>query len=110
MRSPDASWVERSRLGALTREQQEQFLPLCPDFLIELRSPSDQLPPVMAKMEEYVANGARLGWLIDPNERRVHVYRPGAEPQVLDDPSSVAADPELPGFVLDLEEVWNPAW
>lgn len=110
MRSPDAAWVERSRLAALTREQQEQFLPLCPDFVVELRSPSDPLPPVEAKMEEYLQNGARLGWLIDPAERRVHVYRPAADPEILENPRSVTGDPELPGFVLELAEVWDPAW
>ncbi len=109
-RSPDASWVERSRLAALTREQQERFLPLCPTFVIELRSPSDPLSAGQAKMEEYIENGARLGWLIDPGKRQVHVYRPGAEVEVLERPSSLAADPELPGFVLHLAEVWNPAW
>lgn len=110
MRSPDAAWVERQRLGALPSSLQEKFLPLCPTFVIELRSPSDALASVEAKMEEYVANGARLGWLIDPIERRLHVYRPNAEVETLEEPSSVAGDPELPGFVLDLEEVWDPSW
>ena len=96
MRSPDAAWVERSRLGALTDEQRERFLPLCPTFVIELRSPTDSLSALEAKMREYLDNGARLGWLIDPSDQRVHVYRPGVPVEVLENPSSVAADPELP--------------
>lgn len=110
MRSPDAAWVERQRLRALTQEEQEQFLPLCPAFVIELRSPSDPLAPAQAKMGEYLANGAHLGWLIDPAEKRVHIYRPKTDPAVLENPTSIAGDPELPGFVLDLAEVWNPVW
>lgn len=110
MRSPDAAWVERSRLHALTSRQQERFLPLSPDFVVELRSPSDALPALVAKMREYVANGVRLAWLIDPLERRLHVYRPGAEVVVFPEPAEVTAGPELPGFVLDLGAVWDPAW
>lgn len=110
MRAPDAAWVERSRLSALTAEQQERFLPLCPSFVVELRSPSDPLASVQAKMREYMESGARLGWLIDPTERRVHVYRPNAEVEILENPPSLVGDPELPGFVLDLAEVWDPRW
>ena len=110
MRSPDAAWVERRRLSGLSHEEQERFLPLCPAFVIELRSPSDPLAPMQAKMGEYLDNGARLGWLIDPAQRRVHVYRPDADPEILENPSSLAGEPELPGFVLELDEVWNPAW
>jgi Uma2 family endonuclease len=108
-RSPDASWVLRERLAALTPEEKRQYLPLCPDFAVELRSPSDRLAAGQAKMEEYRANGARLGWLIDPQTRRVHIYRPGtAAPQILDNPVTVSGDPELPGFTLDLTEIWEP--
>ncbi len=110
MRSPDAAWVERRRLSALTREQQDRFLPLCPTFLVELRSPSDPLAKLQAKMVEYLENGACLGWLIDPEERRFFVYRPNLDPEVLKNPASVSADPELPGFVLELAEVWDPIW
>ena len=106
MRSPDASWVLRSRLAGISAEAKERFLPLCPDFVVELRSPSDRLPDLQAKMEEYRDNGARLGWLIDPQERRVHEYRPGRPTEVLDDPTEVSGDPELPGFVLDLAPIW----
>ncbi|MGH9833829.1 MAG: Uma2 family endonuclease, partial [Blastocatellia bacterium] len=85
-RSPDASWVERSRLAALSPKQRKEYFPLCPDFVIELRSSTDRLKRLKEKMEEYIANGARLGWLIDPIERKVYVYRPDAEVEVLDDP------------------------
>ena len=110
MRSPDAAWVERSRLSALTREQQDRFLPLCPTFVVELRSPSDPLAKLQSKMTEYLGNGASLGWLIDPERLRVHVYRPNVDAEVQQGPSSVSADPELPGFVLELAEVWDPGW
>ena len=105
-RSPDAAWVKRSRLAALTPEQKKQFLPLCPDFLIELRSPSDRVEAIQDKMREYLANGARLGWLLDPLERRVFVYRPGTVTECLENPTTISGDPELPGFVLDLTRIW----
>lgn len=108
MRAPDAAWVLRSRLDPLPPEAKERFLPLCPDFVVELRSPSDRLSDLQAKMAEYRDNGARLGWLIDPQERRVHVYRPGLPAEVLDDPTEVSGDPELPELVLDLGPIWAP--
>lgn len=108
MRSPDAAWVERSRWASLTDEERQRFLPLTPDFLVELRSPSDPLADLQRKMEEYRDVGTRLGWLIDPTERRVHVYRPGREPEVLDVPDRISGEPELPGFVLDLAPIWQP--
>ena len=108
MRAPDAAWVLRSRLDGLSTQAKEKFLPLCPDFAIELRSPSDRLSDVKAKMEEYRENGVRLGWLLDPQERRVHVYRPGRPVEVLEAPLTVSGDPELPGFVLDLGPIWQP--
>lgn len=107
-RSPDAAWVLRSRLAVLTPEQKRKFLPLCPDFVIELRSPSDSLSPIREKMQEYIDNGARLGWLIDTSEQSVYVYRPETEVDVLAGESSVCATPELPGFTLDLAPIWNP--
>ena len=108
VRSPDASWVLRSRLDAIPLQRRRSgFLPLCPDFVAELRSRSDRQGAVQAKMREYMENGARLGWLLDPIDRRVHVYRPDAEVEVLDDPAQVSADPELPGFMLDLRLVWD---
>jgi Uma2 family endonuclease len=107
-RSPDAAWVRRSRLTGLTKEQKQKFLPLCPDFAIELRSPTDNLRAVLDKMQEYLDNGAQLGWLLDPLTRRVHVYRPERPPEILEAPSTVSADPLLPGFVLDLRKIWEP--
>jgi Uma2 family endonuclease len=109
VRSPNAAWVLRERLKQLTPEQREKFLPLCPDFAIELRSPTDDLEDIQAKMKEYVANGLRLGWLIDPPARRVYVYRPGREVEILENPAQVSGDPELPGFVLEMAEIWEPS-
>jgi Uma2 family endonuclease len=107
-RSPDASWVQKARLAQLSVEEKKRFLPLCPDFAIQLRSPSDDLETIKAKMDEYIACGLRLGWLIDPEERAVYVYRPGEAVQKLENANDIYADPELPGFVLDLREVWEP--
>ena len=106
IRSPDASWVLLSRWEALAESQQIRFPPLCPDFVIELRSPSDSLSDTQAKMVEYMENGARLGWLLDPQGRQVHIYRPGQDVELLDEPDSVSGDPELPGFVLELARIW----
>lgn len=107
MRSPDASWLRRERLAELTAEQKQRFLPLCPDFVIELRSPSDPLTPLEAKMREYLENGARLGWLLDPGEKEVHVYQPEEDVQILENPRKVSGDPVLQGFVLDLRPIWR---
>jgi Uma2 family endonuclease len=109
-RSPDVAWVRRTRLAALTAEQKERFLPLCPDFVIELLTPSDSIQMTQEKMGEYIANGVELGWLIDPAQRRVSVYRPGAAAETLDNPSRLSGDPVLPGFVLDLAAVWDPGF
>ena len=106
MRAPDAAWIRRDRLTTVPQEQQERFLPLCPDFAIELRSSSDTLGAAQSKMREYLDNGLRLGWLIDPFARRVYVYRPGADVHVLDDPDGVDGAPVLPGFRLDLSRIW----
>lgn len=106
VRSPDASWVERSRLEALTDEQRRKFAPLCPDFIIELRSPTDRLRIVQDKMQEYLDNGTKLGWLIDPEQKRVYVYRSRSPIQELEAPEEISGDPVLPGFVLNLREVW----
>ncbi len=110
VRSPDAAWVRREQLANLTAEQKRRFLPLCPDFVIELRSPSDSLTTVQAKMREYLENGARLGWLLDPQERKAHVYRPGEAPQVSENPAKLSGEPELPGFVLDLRPIWESSF
>jgi Uma2 family endonuclease len=106
MRAPDGAWIPHARLAAIPSEERRKFLPLCPDFVIELRSPTDALRDVRAKMEEYLANGARLGWLIDPGPRHVYVYRPSAPVERLDNPDTISGDPVLPGFVLDLREMW----
>lgn len=105
VRSPDASWVSHQRLENLTESEQDRFLPLGPDFIIELRSPSDSLSVVQQKMQEYLANGSRLGWLIDPEEKRVYVYTPEGVEE-LDHPDSLSGEPVLAGFVLDLQEIW----
>lgn len=105
-RSPDAAWVNLERWNALTPEQQEAFAPIVPDFLVELRSKSDTLTVLQDKMQEYIDNGVRLGWLIDRKQRRVYIYRPGVPVQELDNPETVSGDPELPGFVLKLGQIW----
>ena len=83
------------------------FFPLCPDFVIEIRSLTDRLGTLQKKMEEYRENGARLGWLIDPQTRKVYVYRPRKRIETLDDPKRLSGDPELPGFVLKLAKIWD---
>ena len=105
VRSPDASWVGHARLAVLTTEQRRKFLPLCPDFVIELRSPTDSLPALQDKMREYVDNGARLGWLIDPPGGQVFVYRPDSPVERLEEPDRISADPLLPGFRLEMAEL-----
>jgi Uma2 family endonuclease len=110
VQAPDAAWVRRERLAGLTPEQKQRFLPLCPDFVMDLRSPRDSLTLVQAKMREYIENGARLGWLIDPEERKVHAYQPNNRVEISDKPDSVSGDPILPGFVLDLKPIWEPGF
>ena len=105
-RSPDAAWVELSRWNSLTRQQQERFVPLCPDFVLELRSPSDALKPIQNKMQEYLGNGAKLGWLIDPQRRVVEIYRPSQQVEILQSPNAVSGEDILPGFSLDLAEIF----
>lgn len=106
-RSPDASWVKRSRLISLSPTQKEKFLPLCPDFVVELRSPSDSLTPLQDKMQEYLDNGAQLGWLIDPVSKRVYIYRPDKKVECVEQPSCISGESILSDFVLDLEEIWT---
>ncbi|MGH8059460.1 MAG: Uma2 family endonuclease, partial [Candidatus Entotheonellia bacterium] len=96
-----------SRLTPLTPDQKKKFLPLCPDFVLELRSPTDCVRTLQAKMREYIENGAQLGWLLVPEDRRVYIYRPGRPVERLDDPSEISADPVLPGFVLRLADIWE---
>ena len=106
-RSPDVSWVEKSRWSALTPEQREKFIPLCPDFVIELVSPSDSLKKTQEKMQEYMENGCRLGWLINSKKREVEIYRPGQDVEVLQSPLTLSGENVLPGFVLNLQKIWN---
>ncbi len=106
-RSPDAAWVKLERWEALTPEEQEGFAPLCPDFVLELRSKSDNMEPLRAKMREYMENKARLGWLIDRKNKKVEIYRQGRDVEILDNPTTLSGEDVLPGFVLDLTEVWQ---
>lgn len=105
-RSPDASWVRRERWEALSEEQRLGFGLLCPDFVVELRSPTDRLSDLQEKMQEYRENGAQLGWLIDPLEKRVYIYRPHQDVEVLDNPPLLNGEPVLSGFVLQVRELW----
>jgi Uma2 family endonuclease len=104
-RSPDASWVKIERWNALTPEQQEKFAPISPDFVVELRSRTDSLKELQEKMQEYIENGTQLGWLIDRKNKRVEIYRPGKDVEILDNPASLSGENVLPGFVLDLQQI-----
>lgn len=105
-RAPDVAWVSKVRWNALSAAQRRKFPPLCPDFVIELRSPTDTLAAQQAKLEEYLACGAGLGWLIDADERCVYVYRPGRPVEVVGHAAELRGDPELPGLVIDLRSIW----
>lgn len=107
MRSPDAAWVKRERWEALSPQEQDSFAPLVPDFVAELRSKTDRLSDLRAKMREYIQCGVRLAWLIDPKARRVEIYRPGQKPVLLEKPATLSGDPELAGFVVDLAKIWR---
>ncbi len=104
-RSPDLAWVEKSRIEALNPDP-NKFLPLAPDFLIELRSATDSLSKLQQKMQEYQANGVRLGWLIDPQNRQVEIYRSNGDPEILADPIQLSGEDILPRFILDLTTIW----
>ncbi|MDY7013762.1 MAG: Uma2 family endonuclease, partial [Cyanobacteriota bacterium] len=104
--TPDAAWISLKRLNTVSPEKRAQFLPVCPDFIIELRSPSDNLKPLQEKMEEWVSLGVRLGWFIDPINRTVYIYQPGKNVERLDNATEVKGDPVLPGFTLDLTSIW----
>jgi len=106
-RSPDAAWVRQDRWDALTPEQQDGFIPLCPDFVVELRSKTDSIKELQAKMQEYLENGAQLGWLIDPKNKQVEIYRPGRAVEVLEHPTILSGEEVLPGFTLTLKRVWE---
>ena len=102
VRSPDAAWLKKERLAELSAEQKMKFIPLCPDFVIELCSPSDSLNALQDKMREYIDNGVQLGWLVDPAYKRVYIYRPQTPVEELQNPETVSDDPLLPGFALNL--------
>src|SRR5262249_35838482 len=105
IRSPDASWMRREKWDSLRQQQKERFSSICPDLVGEIRSRPDRLPVLLSKIEEYIANGASLGWLIDPSTRRVYVYRPDEEVVVLENPETVSGEPLLPGFTLNVAEL-----
>ena len=106
LRSPDASWVPKALLAQLPADALRRFPPLCPPFVVELRSPTDALDDLKEKLKEYLANGARLGWLIEADERRVYVYRRGQTAITLEEPETLDASPDLPGFSLSLASIW----
>ncbi|MCC5606472.1 Uma2 family endonuclease [Nostoc sp. CHAB 5834] len=106
VRSPDAAWIKRDRWEAIPPELRKKFAPICPEFVIELRSESDNLRILQDKMQEYIDNGTQLGWLIDKKQRRVFIYRPNIAVEVLDNPKTLYGEPLLLGFVLDLSQVW----
>lgn len=106
-RSPDASWLRLERWEELTPKQRQKFLPLCPDFLIELRSETDSIEALREKMQEYLDNSLRLGWLIDPKTKNVEIYRQNREVEVLKSPTTLSGEDVLPGFILDLQPIFN---
>ena len=107
VREPDAAWISDERLAALPpRGQRPAFPAVVPDLVIEVRSPSDRLPQQQRKMEKWIAYGARLGWLVDPEESRIYVYRPDADPEILERPDTISGEPELPGLKVDCADIW----
>ncbi len=105
-RSPDASWIKLERWDALKPEEKERFAPLCPDFVVELMSPNDSLNKTRKKLEEYIENGAKLGWLINRKQRQIEIYRPQQQPEILTNPDTVSGEDILPEFILDLSTIW----
>ncbi|MBW4609964.1 MAG: Uma2 family endonuclease [Hassallia sp. WJT32-NPBG1] len=106
VRSPDAAWIKRDRWEAIPDELRKKFAPICPEFVIELRSESDRLQVLQDKMQEYIDNGTQLGWLIDRKQRQVFIYRPNIAVEELDNPKTLCDEQLLPGFILDLSQVW----
>ena len=104
--SPDIAWIKKERWDSLTSEQQNKFAPIAPDFVIELRSASDNLKPLREKMQEYIDNGVKLAWLIDRKQRKVFIYCPGQAVEELDNPQTLTSEDLLPGFILDLSQIW----
>jgi Uma2 family endonuclease len=110
VRAPDAAWVSATRLQRLPPEAKEGFLPLAPDFAVEVRSKNDARSELVAKMEEYLNNGTRLGWLIDPYDETVSVFQEEKSVETMDQPSALSGEPVLPGFTCDLSRVWDPGY
>ncbi len=106
-RAPDAAWIRKERLAKFTAEERKKFLPITPDFIVELRSESDSLKEQQEKLEEWIESGAHLAWLIDTKTKRVHIYRPDGDPEILENPSKVSGEGILPGFELDLTEIYT---
>ncbi|MGL5034842.1 MAG: Uma2 family endonuclease, partial [Microcystaceae cyanobacterium] len=106
-RSPDLSWITIEKWEALTPSQRRVFLPLCPDFAVELVSESDDLKTIQEKMLEYLENGLKLGWLIFPKRRLVEIYRPQSTVEILRSPTQLSGEKILPNFVLDLSSIWE---
>lgn len=106
VRSPDLAWVRQERWDALPAKQRKKFAPLCPDFVAEIRSETDSRKSLQKKMEEYIANGAQLGWLFDPQSKKVYVYRPQADVKILDNPQTLSGEPLLRGFELNAQDIW----
>ena len=104
-RSPDAAWIPLTKWNSLSEQQKQRFLPLCPDFVIELRSPTDNLNSLQNKMQEYLDNGTLLGWLINPQDNQVEIYRQGQQIEIQDSPARLSGENILPGFILNLQGI-----
>lgn len=106
VRSPDAAWIKRTKWEAIPADKRKKFAPICPEFVVELRSENDSLSTLKEKMQEYIDNGTQLAWLIDRKQRQVFIYRPNCGIEELDNPQTLTGEDILPGFVLDLSEIW----
>lgn len=105
-RSPDVAWIPLAKWNSLTTTQKQKFLPLCPNFVIELRSPTDKLAPLQNKMREYIANGTVLGWLINSQDKQIEISRSGQDVEVLNSPQTISGENVLSGLILNLESIW----
>ena len=106
VRSPDAAWIKRTKWEIIPADKRKKFAPICPEFVVELRSENDSLSTLKEKMQEYIDNGTQLAWLIDRKQRKVFIYRPNCGVEELDNPQTLTGEDILPGFVLDLSEIW----
>ena len=106
VRSPDAAWIKRTKWEIIPAEKRKKFAPICPEFVVELRSENDSLSTLKEKMQEYIDNGTQLAWLIDRKQRKVFIYRPNCGVEELNNPQTLTGEDILPGFVLDLSEIW----